>query len=97
MKFKNEILTEHCQRNNITVEMPSDGTLSLIDEYKSKIDELKKSLDLKVKDNNERHAKIEEMIKSKAKDDKLLQQYNEEIQRLKSAIKRQDNNSTNAP
>ena len=42
MKIKTEILVEHCQKNNITVDLPSDQTLSLIDEYKLKIEAMKK-------------------------------------------------------
>jgi prefoldin subunit 5 len=79
LKFKNEILTEHCSRNNITVELPSDNTLSLIDEYKSKIEQLHKQLEQKVQENKERQGKVDELLKNKAKDDKLLQHYNEEI------------------
>ncbi len=47
MKIKNEILAEHCQRNNITVDLPSDNTLSLIDEYKQKLETIQKELDKK--------------------------------------------------
>lgn len=45
MKIKAEILIEHCQKNNIEVDLPSDQTLSLIDEYKLKLETLKKEFE----------------------------------------------------
>jgi len=45
LKIKTEILVEHCQKNNIAVDLPSDQTLSLIDEYKLKLETLKKEFE----------------------------------------------------
>ena len=42
---KSEILIEHCEKNNIAVDLPSDKTLSLIDEYKLKLETLKKEFE----------------------------------------------------
>jgi hypothetical protein len=40
-------LAEHCQKNNIVVDLPTDLTLSIIDEYKQKLEVMQKELEKK--------------------------------------------------
>jgi hypothetical protein len=51
LKLKNEIITEALEKNNVQVEFPNeeDNTtkLSLIDDYKQKLEKLEKELEKK--------------------------------------------------
>eukprot|EP00347_Sterkiella_histriomuscorum_P016618 403352497 len=99
LRLKNEIMSECLDKNNIKFQQPEDNkpSMSLIDEYKTKLQFMQKELDRREKelqDKNKLAGSLQLQIQT---DSEVMRKHIEENQRLKRQLKKMEELQAQSP